>query len=220
MKIVAVVFLSSLTMATFAQTFGVKAGFNLSNVLEKDNDRTYSDDYKMNPGFHAGLTMDVPLISVLSFETGLLFSTKGYRVDKAVVMAGVPLNMKGSVTTCYLDLPLTAKASFDVGDVKIYGAFGPYVGLGLTGKTKMEFNRNGSSFEEERDIDWGNDEIDDDLMRFDVGLTAGTGVEFGPMQVGLSYGFGLINISPYDNNGYRVKNRVLGLSVGYRFGVN
>lgn len=212
--------MTALTTVSFAQMFGVKAGFNLSNVLEKDDNRTYSDDYKMNPGFHAGLTMDVPLVSVLSFETGLLVSTKGYRVDKAVVMAGVPLNMKGSVTTFYLEIPLTAKASFDVGDVKIYGAFGPYVGLGLTGKTKMEFSRNGSSFEETRDIDWGTDQFNDDLMRWDFGLTAGTGVEFGPMQVGLSYGFGLVNISPYDNNGYRLNNRVLGLSVGYRFGVN
>lgn len=55
---------------SFAQTFGVKAGLNLSNMLMKDDDGTYSDDFKMNPGFHFGPTMELPINETVSFETG------------------------------------------------------------------------------------------------------------------------------------------------------
>lgn len=67
----------------FAQNFGVKAGLNLSNMLVKNDYRTYSDDFKMNPGFYVGATAEFPLSDLLSFETGLLLSTKD---SKKVVM--------------------------------------------------------------------------------------------------------------------------------------
>lgn len=220
MKIVAVVFVTSLATTSFAQIFGVKAGFNLSTILEKDDFNTYSEDYKMKPGFHAGVTMDLPLVSILSFESALLVSTKGFRIDEDFSVSGQSMNVKGKVNLVYLDIPLTAKATFDVNRFKVYGAFGPYLGLGLSGKSKFEERRDGQTIKTERDIDWGNDEIDDDLMRLDLGLTAGVGVEISAFQIGLTYGHGLMNISPYDNFDYRIKNRVLGLSVGYRFGVD
>ena len=209
------------TMATdelFAQNFGLKGGLNLSNMLMKDDDDTYSDDYKMKPGFHVGATAEFPLSEMFSFETGLLLSTKGFQISEEETEMGETYKMEGKLNLLYLDIPLTGKAKFDVGGAKIYGVFGPYVGMGLSGKSKYEATYDGETETEEEDIEWGSDEDESDLKRLDFGLTMGAGVEINSIQIGLSYNFGLANISPYTEGGTKVNNRVLGLSVGYKFG--
>jgi hypothetical protein len=54
--------------------------------------------------------------------------------------------------------------------------------------------------------------------RFDSGLTFGGGVEIKSFLIGISYDLGLYNISPYSYNGFKMNNRVLKLSIGYRLG--
>ena len=41
-------------------------------MLDKDEDGTYSDDFKMKPGFHVGGIVDFPISEIFSVETGLL----------------------------------------------------------------------------------------------------------------------------------------------------
>ncbi len=217
-KLFVVVIAFTMTTELFAQNFGVKAGLNLSNMLMKDDDDTYSDDFKMNPGFHIGATAEFPLAEMISFETGLLLSTKGFTVSEEETFMGETYKIEGKMNLLYLDIPLTAKASFDLGGAKIYGAFGPYLGMGLSGKSKYEGTYNGETETYEEDIEWGSDEDESDLKRLDFGLTMGAGVEINSIQIGLSYGLGLANISPYTDGGTKINNRVLGLSVGYKFG--
>lgn len=218
LKLLMVVIAFTMATESSAQIFGVKAGLNLSNILEKDDDDTYSEDYKMNPGFHVGATAEFPITEMLSFETGLLLSTKGYRMSEEETDGGETYEYKGNINLLYVDIPLTAKAYFDVGGAKIYGAFGPYLGLGLSGKYKIEETYMGSTDTEEGDLELGSDEQNDDFKSLDFGLAIGAGVEINAIQIGLSYGLGLANISPYSGDGYKVNNRVLGLSVGYRLG--
>ena len=85
-------------------------------------------------------------------------------------------------------------------------------------KLKAEFTYGGESDSEEEDVEWGSDEENDDLKRLDFGLTMGAGVEISSIQIGLTYGLGLANISSYNDNGNKINNRVLGISVGYKFG--
>jgi len=59
----------------------VKGGFNLSNVFVKDNDGTYTDDLKSKPGFNIGITAELPISEKVLFETGLLLSTKGFKIN-------------------------------------------------------------------------------------------------------------------------------------------
>ena len=81
-------------MATFfclqlhAQTFGIKGGLSLASMLAKDDDDTYSDEFKMNPGFHIGPTMEVPVNDVVSFDTGVLLSTKGFKSSEEETYMG------------------------------------------------------------------------------------------------------------------------------------
>ena len=217
-KLFIVAILCTMTTELFAQNIGVKAGLNLSNMLAKDNVGTYSDDFKMNPGFHVGVTAEFPLAEMISFETGLLFSTKGFKIIEEETLMGETVKYDSKTNLLYLDIPLTAKASFDLGGAKIYGVFGPYIGMGLSGKAKYEMTDLGGTETDEEDIKWGSDEYEDDLKRLDFGLTMGAGVEIGSIQIGLSYGLGLANISPYTDDGTKVNNRVLGLSAGYKIG--
>jgi hypothetical protein len=187
-------------------------------MLMKDDEDTYSDDFKMNPGFHIGATAEFPLAGMISFETGLLLSTKGFKIGEEETFFGETIKTEMKMNLLYLDVPLTAKAKFDLGGAKIYGVFGPYAGMGLTGKIKVEATFDGETVTEEEDIQWGSDEDESDLKRLDFGLIMGAGVEINSIQIGLTYGLGLANISPVTDGGSIINNRVLGLSVGYKFG--
>lgn len=216
LKLLIVVIGFTMTTESYAQTFGVKAGLNLSNMLVEDDDDTYSDDFKVNPGFHVGATAEFPITELFSFETGLLLSTKGFKVSEEETFMGETVKYESKLNLIYLDIPLTAKASFDLGGARIYGVFGPYIGMGLSGKSKFEITAMGETETDEEDIKWGSDE--DDFKRLDLGLTMGAGVEISSIQIGLSYGLGLANISTYTDGGSKISNRVLGISVGYKFG--
>ncbi|MBT8220056.1 MAG: PorT family protein [Bacteroidia bacterium] len=120
----------------------------------------------------------------------------------------------------YLDIPLTVRASFDIRGAKIYSVFGPYVGMGLSGKIKTESSYMGETEKDQEDINWGNNEDDGDLKRLDFGLTIGTGVEINAIQIGISYSLGLANISNFADDGTKISNRVLAISAGYNFGGN
>lgn len=195
---------------------GIIGGLNLSNMLIKDNEGTYSNDLKYKPGFHVGATAEFPISNSVAFETGLLLSTKGFKESVKETDIGAILESKSSLNLLYLDIPLTAKAYYNIGASKIYGAFGPYIGFGLSGKSKSEATFNGETQSDEQDVNWESGDSDD-LKRLDYGLTVGAGMEFNSFLIGLSYNLGLANISAVTDDGQKIKNKVFGLSIGYKF---
>lgn len=198
-----------------AQNLGVKAGLNFSNMLAKDDSETYSDDYKARTGFHIGAVAEIPVTDMFSFEPGLLLSTRGYRFEESETDDGETYEYSLKANTMYLDIPLSAKAHFDLGKIKAYGLFGPYVGLGLSGKYKEETSFGGETESEDTDIEWGSDKEKDNLKRLDFGLNVGAGVQVNSFQAGLVYGLGLANLSPSTDGGSQQKNRVFSITLGY-----
>lgn len=203
------------SQSSFAQVnFGVKAGLNLANITAKDNDDTYSDDNKMKPGFQVGPVVEFGFGDLISLQTGLMLSTKGYKYDKD--------GFSRSVNVMYMNIPVNARASFGLGGMKIYGAFGPYIGIALSGKYDWEDN-DGTS--DSGSLNIGNDTYDeatdtegDDIKRTDLGLSIGAGAIFGAFEVGLNYDLGLANISPDSDNGYKIKNKVFSITAAFMFG--
>ncbi|MCD4698033.1 MAG: outer membrane beta-barrel protein, partial [Bacteroidales bacterium] len=98
-----------------------------------------------------------------------------------------------------------------VGKVGIYGETGPYFGIGLTGWYKSEFDGEKDS----DNIVFGKDE---DLKLLDLGLKFGAGIDVNSMQIGLYYDLGLSNIEPDGDADWKMKNKVLGFTIGYWFG--
>jgi hypothetical protein len=196
---------------SFTQTIGIKAGYNLSNLICKEpphyGNQFYVDEFKMKPGFNAGVTVEFPTKDWFSIDMSLILSTKGCKT----IHKSVTFNDKGTRNLVYLDIPLTAKTYFNAGCAKIYGAFGPYIGIGLGGKwDEIETNNfSGGTIS-------SSSNAFDGLNKLDFGLTAGVGVSIYSFQIGLSYGFGLSDISSDSN--VIIRNSVSGISLGYIFG--
>lgn len=217
MKLLTVVLMVTLTANSFAQTYGIKAGLNLSKMIVSTDQASASVISKSLTGFQVGLTAEYPITKIFSFETGLLLSSEGMKMDESTTYQGSTYEISDKIIPLYLNIPLTAKASFDVGGAMIYGAFGPYIGIGLSGKAKIESTSGGSTETSSDNIKWGSGS-DNDLKRLDFGLSIGAGVEINKIQLGLTFSPGLANISASTDNGAKIKNQVLGISIGYKFG--
>ncbi len=193
---------------TYAQKFGVQAGLNLSTVLEKDDDATYSDDYKMLPGFNAGLTCEIGFGDLIAVQAGLLAETKGYRM-KEDYMGGGDYKFKASLL--YLDVPILVKVGPSFGPAKVFAAAGPFIGFGLTGKLKEEY----PGVSRTDDVEWGDGY--GEFKRLDFGAKFGIGAEISKISFGAYYSLGLANLAGSDEDGYKINTRTLSVSAGFRF---
>ena len=215
-KITIVAFLALFIQNVNAQTFGLKAGFNLATMHEMDLQYTYSNNYSFNPGFHAGFTLDLPFSEVFSFQPELLFSTGGTKYE--VSQSGTDLS--GKANLYYIEVPLNLKLGIKLdrrGKNKLFFTGGPYFAYGITGKVEAIITTSGQSESASEDVKWGDDATEDNFKPFDYGMDIGAGFEFGALSLGASYDFGFANISANQENGLLAQNRVLKISVGYLF---
>ena len=105
---------------------GVKAGLNLPNIIKGDGNNNYST--KVNPGFNAGVTLDINLIKGLAFTPELLYSTKGY---KAQTSFG-----EYTQTTHFIDIPILA--TINLGGSGLNLVVGPQVSFLTSTKNKFD----------------------------------------------------------------------------------
>jgi len=200
-------------------SYVIKGGLNLSSMLIKSDEGTRNEGLNSKTGLHFGMTAECPVSESVAFETGLLLSGKGFKTNSKDLINGDIYESNSTYNLLYLEIPLTAKTYFKVGQSKIFGGIGPYIGLGLSGKWKDESIISGKTESHEHAINLGSGTADE-FKRLDYGLTAGAGIEISSIQIGMTYNLGFANISTFTDNGVKKKNRVLGLSVGYKFGRN
>ena len=203
-----------LILESFGQTFEIKAGVNLSTMLSKDDRSTYSDDYSLTPRLLFGLTAEFPINQIFSFETGLMFSSKGYKLDSSYKLYedSEPSRIYQNLILNYIDIPLSLKTTTSFLRFPIYGIIGPYVGIGLNGKLIADEMSGGVIERKEYEQQFGSD---GSWERVDYGLQVGAGIVIGKFDFGLNYAYGLANIS--QQSPYIAKNRIIGLTLGYKF---
>lgn len=204
-KIVLVIACISISASVFSQTIGIKAGLNLANLSAKFGGEDM-DDLKMRTAFHIGAVAELPVSDLISIQPGLIISSKGSKIDVD--------GYKSTMSPLYIDIPVDVKVGGELGSAKVYGAVGPYLGIGIAGKMKDEMN--GETTEES--IKWGSDENEDDWKRMDFGLGIGAGAEFGAIGVGLTYQLGLTNLVPGGDDDNTAKTRNVMVSVTYYLG--
>ncbi len=197
-----------------AQHLGIRAGLNLSTMIQKDYTMTYSSGFEMIPGFQAGPAFSFPVSRSVYFETSALLATKGYIYKYTESYQGQPSAYRETMELYYLEIPAMAKIYLPPGSNHFYIAFGPYAGLGLSGKHILA--RDGQDYEVKK-VRWGSDPQEDDLTRTDFGLSAGTGIEMNRFQIGFSYAQSLVSVSPYSDYGFKEFNRVYSIMVVYKF---
>lgn len=177
---------------------GLRAGYTLSNVLEKWDGK--SESYDSKSGFLAGLNVDVAFMQSFGLNTGIFAVSKGYKDS-----------WDGETVTfnpMYLEIPVLASYRFNFGETsRVEVDFGPYFAVGVGGKWK--FKDDDGSYSEKF---FGGE---DGANRFDCGLKLGAGVTFNKIYVGLHYAFGLTNL--YDVDEGSIRNRNLSLTMGFNF---
>ncbi len=211
------------TLCTCAQTFSLKAGYNLSNIQQKSEDMPmFPFEYKSISGFHVGGFLEMPINDLFTIESGLQFSSKGSKMELSMNDAysiGGDIGIELLINSYYLDIPITLKATHQLNDnLALFANAGPYIGIGLTGKLKSTLSFMGQEESEEEDIEWGQNEDTDVFRRLDMGLTFGGGVQMKAFLIGLSYDLGLLNINTTQEGYSSRKNKVFKISVGYHFG--
>ena len=218
-KLFIVVMILAITTPSMAQKFGIKAGLNLSTMQYEIGDFNLGKDFKMTPGFHVGPTVEIPFSNIFSLEASVLASTKGFRLNLDETIEGMEADGKIVASILYVDIPVTPKVTIDLGVLKIYGLVGPYVGVGIVGVTRTETTINDETDTEDDEIEWGEDaEEGGGMKRLDYGLTVGVGVEIKSFQIGANYNYGLANLEADTELDWTLKNKVLGISLAYKFG--
>jgi hypothetical protein len=151
--------------------FGVKGGFNMSNLYQND-----ADDENVLYGFNAGVYATLPISDFIAIQPELLFTTKGaeLKYDNALASGDAKFRLN------YIELPLLVRVNITKNFNIHAGGYASYlVSSKLTGSGTFDFDQ---------DIDT------DDLNKFDAGLSAGVGVDFNPISVGVRYNYGLTTV--------------------------
>lgn len=202
MRLVLVVAMLAIVTGASAQlNLGVKGGVNMSNF--------YGDeltDKNLKIGFNVGLLADYELSYNSAIQTGLFFTTKGFKSENSDWDAEYTENLM------YVQLPIHYAYKIDVSPgTRVVFHAGPYVAYGVGGSRKASVGNISG--------EWDVDKIFGDALTqykpLDAGLGLGVGAEFGPILVDLGWDMGLVSISNSDNG--NIKNQNAYLSVGYKF---
>jgi len=229
-KLVFLIIISFLCLPSFAQRavskpdrlktkIGIRAGLNLSNFLEEEDNNINSKGYDILIGFHASIFVKIPMSNRFAFEPGIMISRKGFQNSETWTDSiGQSHDFYEIQSLYYIDIPLTFTVSQDFGTFGIHGAIGPYIGIGIAGSIYEENKLDGVKSETDNKISWGGTAGKDDFKHLDWGFTFGLGVEIKSFQISFYYDLGMGNISVERENGLTIYNKVARISVGYIFG--
>jgi hypothetical protein len=151
--------------------FGVKGGFNMSNLYNNN-----ADDENILYGFNAGVYATLPISDFIAIQPEILFTTKGAELEYNNAFA----SGTGKFRLNYIEVPLLVRVNVTKNFNIHAGGYASYL---VSSKVSGDGDFN---FDEELDAD--------DLNRFDAGLSAGVGVDFSPISIGLRYNYGLTTI--------------------------
>lgn len=194
--IIFLLFLSVTIQAQDGFMFGVLGGVNFQNINGKDEDGSKLE-YDLKTGFHAGINTIIDIAPEFYFQPGLLFSTKGCKLNNA-----------SKLNISYLEVPLNLLYRGQLGKGNMLLGFGPFLGFGIDAKIK---DNSGSSI----DVDF-----EDDLNRVDAGANIFVGYELASrifFQLNTQLGLLKVNNDDQQESEMAWKNTGFGLSAGYRF---
>lgn len=217
------VLLLALATTVFALTseaqvsFGLRAGVNLQNINGKD---PFGDDleFDLKTGFHVGVNAEIGFVPDFYLQPGVLFSTKGAKVD-----GGSGDDVK--INLSYVEVPINLLYKPSLGPGKLLLGFGPYVAFAVGGSVKAGDEEGEVEFEKEvTSAQYTNGAMTGTYYakRLDVGGNLLFGYELAnklSFQVNAQLGMSKINpkIKDYSADKSKSKNTGFGLSVGYRF---
>jgi hypothetical protein len=224
------------TTVSFAQ-FGIKAGLNLANVVNNDDD----SDNGMKLGMIIGANYNAELSDVMSLDVSVAFKQSGtketYEETSTDPWGTYKYESTSTMALNYLDI--SPSLSFNLSDAMAL-SFGPYLAFALSGKAKYESTQtisgtgtsdDGSTTQsDEESIDFGDGDNDDGIKATDFGLNFGAKFSINDaISVNAGYSMGLTNLLYIDSDmeDYydsinedvpSIKNMGINVGVTYSFG--
>lgn len=190
--------------------WGVEVGAGMSAWMGKDADGSKP---LFNP--KVGITLDIPINWLVSFQTGLNWTSKGasYKMFNDFV-TGTNVLSKVHANQNYFQMPLLA--AFHVGATSKFDmvfTVGPYIAYGVSGQSETKLDALTMSWSTFDDLYLAGKYISDGYNRFDAGIQTGVGLDFKDWTVGLDADFGFCKIAPAASP----YNFAMYFTVGYKF---
>ncbi|MDR0330719.1 MAG: PorT family protein [Chitinispirillales bacterium] len=177
-----------------AQGVGIRLGYNYSDMymrystFGRDVEWRRSGTFRGNFGYHAGLSVDIPISEVdiqgIPYMFGLnpcvMFVSKGGKNTGNIYWVNASNQRIGTaeytIEAYYVDVPLPLSFKREFTGYSVRAEFGPYVSVGLFGKQELKVNLYSGAPYPPYTQDTFSDE---GLERIDAGLFYGVIVEFG-----------------------------------------
>lgn len=185
-------------------TFGLKGGFNLSNLSLEGN-----DDSNLKPGFHAGGFAEIPLSGSFAIMPEVQFSTKGTKWERDLLTQKVKLQANLN----YIEMPVSfvyyLARDFDF-------QLGPYVGFLMDANYKVVSGADSRTTV----IDY---KMDKDVYNStDFGIQGGMRFHLNPIFLGFGYKYGLSQVAKEGTGDARIffgdaGNRLIQVYAGIKF---
>lgn len=175
--------------------FGAKAGMNLASWIGDD----IEDGTNMRASIHFGILTEFKLNDKFSIQPEVLYSGQGATMKGLYTLTQ---SYKAAFRFDYINVPVMAKY-YIVDGFNVEA--GPQVGFLLSSKQMVKTG-------DVKEVS----EFDDKVKNIDFAANLGIGYDL-PMGLFFNarYSFGLTKVN--DTDEVNIKNRVLSLSVGYKF---
>jgi hypothetical protein len=223
-KLIAVfVFTSLLFIQSKAQDFYLLGGVNFANITKTASGQTENNN--MLTTFNVGGMGRFGLSKIIDLESGLIFTGRGSKAETYFNNGND--YVKSKFNPYYLELPLNLVVRVPIAfNSHLFFHAGPYIAVGVAGKSKMETKVGPVISTSEETIKFSNDNpftsqqddaAYDKLKRFDYGMNLGGGFQFKHLLLRANYGLGFSKInSTESNNSVNDKNkyRTISLSIG------
>ena len=224
------------TTTSFAQ-FSVKAGLNMANIVNNDDD----SDNGMKLGMIIGANYNAELSDAMSLDVSVAFKQSGTKetIETSESYYGITSKYEGSTTFALNYLDISPSLSFNVSDAMSLSV-GPYLAFAMSGKITSEntetVSGGGSGIDgsetssESESIKFGDGDDEDGIKSMDFGINIGTTYSINDaMSVSAGYALGLTNLFYIDGDAKdyydsinedvpSAKNSGIFLAFGYSFG--
>ena len=155
-------------------TFGVRAGFNLSKLIEENL------EWRYRMGYQAGVSVDVNLVRSLSICTGVTYIKKGFKME---LEYGPTFTMEYDYKPAYIEIPLALSYRIKLSDSSQFQLNGGgYYSFGLKGSDENYFT--------------------DTMKKEDLGVILGAAVTYSHYYFGANYERSLKSLSKTDDKSY------------------
>lgn len=224
-KLFALAFCAGLFTNAQSQHLYLQGGVNLANISTSNSGATERNN--MLTTFNAGIMGRSNAAEPIALEAGLMLEGRGSKSNTYINSSTDDNYVKTKFNPLYLEIPVNLIVRIPLqSKSNIFVNAGPYVAMGIAGKSKVETKILGSTSNSTYDIKFNNDDPSttqqedaryDRLKRFDYGVNVGAGFDLGKILLKANYELGLakINSTQTDNNANdKNKYRTVSVSVG------